>query len=138
MPEVHLSVSVIEDGVLYNLTDIKRDVLNDGEIEQCPFPRHLANVRHRDETRGDKKVPHLRYISQMFGLEVHGVALIVQFPLTLPICEQPKDFRIVRVFVKSIKGVRVNRLKVIIMVDRLRTEVGQHPTDTDLLVHMGR
>ena len=52
MPEVHLSVSVIEDGVLYNLTDIKRDVLNDGEIEQCPFRRHLENVRRQNETGG--------------------------------------------------------------------------------------
>ena len=87
MPEVHLSILVIEDGVLFNLTDIKRDVLNDGEIEQCSFRRHLANVRRRDETRGDEMVPHPRYISQMFGLEVHGVALVVQFPLTLLICE---------------------------------------------------
>ena len=95
MPEVHLSVPVIEDGVLYNLTDIKRDVLNNGEIEQCLFRCHLASVYRRDETRGDKMVPHLRYIGQMFGLEVHGVALVIQFPLTLPICEQPKDFQIV-------------------------------------------
>ena len=83
-------------------------------------------------------VPHLRDIGQMFGLEVHGVALVVQFSLTLPICEQPKDFRIVRVFVKPIKGLRVNRLKVVIAVDRLCTEVYQHPTDADLLEHMGR
>ena len=68
---------VIEDGVLYDLTDIKRDNLNNGEIEQCPFRRHLANIRRRNETRGDKMVPHLRYIGQVFGLEVHGVPLIV-------------------------------------------------------------
>ena len=138
MPEVHLSVLVIEDGVLYNLTDIKWDVLNDGEIEQCLFRSHLANVRRRDEKRGDKMVPHLRYISQVFGLEVHSVALVVQFPLTLPICEQPKDFRIVRVFVNLIKGLEVNRLKVVIAVDRLHTEVYQHAMDADLLEHMGR
>ena len=77
MPEVHLSVPVIEDGVLYNLTDIKRDVLNDGKIEQCSFCPNLTNVRRRNETRGDKMVPHLRYIGQVFGLEVHGVSLVV-------------------------------------------------------------
>ena len=77
MPEVHFGVSVIEDGVLYDPTDIKQDVLNDGEIEQCQFRRHLANVRRRNETRGDKMVSHLRYIGQVFVLEVHGVPLIV-------------------------------------------------------------
>ena len=138
MPEVHLNILVIEDGVLYNLTDIKRDVLNDGKIEQCLFRRHLVNIRRRDETRGDKMVPHLRYIGQMFGLKVHGVALIVQFPLTLPIYEQPKDFQVVKVFVKLINGFRVNQVKVVIAIDRLCTKVYQHPTDADLLEHMGR
>ena len=137
MPEVHLSVLVIEDIIPYNLTDLKWDVMNDGEIEQCPFRRHLANVRRRDEMRGDKMVPPLRYIGQMFGLEVHSMAPVVQFPLTLPICEQPKDLWIVRVFVMPIKGLGVNRLKVVIVVDRVRTEVYQHPMDTDLLEHMG-
>ena len=77
MPEVHFGVPVIEDGVLYDLTDIKRHVLNDGKIEQCPFRRHLANIRCWNEMRGDKMVPHLRYIGQVFGLEVHDVPLIV-------------------------------------------------------------
>ena len=77
VPEVHLSIPVIEDGILYNLTDIKRDVLNDGEIEQCSFRPHVANVRCQNEMRGDKMVPHLRYISQVFGLEVHSVSLVV-------------------------------------------------------------
>ena len=77
MPEVHFGIPVIEDSVLYNLTDIKRDVLNDGKIEQYPFRRHLANVRRRNETRGDKMVPHLRNIGQVFGLEVYGVPSIV-------------------------------------------------------------
>ena len=110
MPEVHLSVPVTKDNILYNLTDIKRDVLDDGKIEQCPFRRHLVYVHRRDETRGDKMMSHLRYIGQMFGLELHAVALVVQFPLTLPICEQPKDFQIVKVFVKPIKGLGVNQL----------------------------
>ena len=62
VPEVHFGVPVIEDGVLYNMIDIKRDVLNNCEIEQCPFRHHLANVCRWNETRGDKMVPHLRYI----------------------------------------------------------------------------
>ena len=77
VPEVHFGVPVIEDGVLFDLTDIKRDVLNDGEIEQCSFRRHLVNIRHWNETRGDKMVSHIRYIGQVFGFEVHGVPLIV-------------------------------------------------------------
>ena len=81
-------------------------------------------------------VPHLMYIGKVFGLEVHGVSLVVQFPLTLPTCEQPKDFRIVRVFMKPIKGLRVNRLKVIIAIDRLHTEFYQHPMEADLLEHI--
>ena len=126
MLEVHFSVPVIKDGILYNLTDIKWDVFKDDEIEQCPFCCHLANIRRRNEARGDKMVPHFRYIGQVFSLEVHGV-LIIYFPLALPVCEHPKDFRVVRVFVKAIIGLGVNRLKVIIAIDRLFTEVYQHP-----------
>ena len=83
-------------------------------------------------------VPHLRYISQMFGLEVHGVALIVQFPLTSPMCEQSEDFQSVRVLMKPIKNLEVDRLNIVIVVDRLHTEVYQHPTDADLFEHMGQ
>ena len=64
-------------GVLYDLTDSKQDVLNDGEIEQCPFRRHLANIRHRNDVRGDKMVSYLGDIGQVFVLKVHGVPLIV-------------------------------------------------------------
>ena len=60
MPEVHFGVPVIEDRVLYDLTDIKRDVLNDVIVEQCPGYCHLAYIRRRNETRGDEMVPHLR------------------------------------------------------------------------------
>ena len=77
MPEVHFGIPFIEDGVLYDLTDIKRDVLNDGLIEQCPFCYHLSNIHRQNETRGDKMVSHLRDIGQVFGLEVHDVPLIV-------------------------------------------------------------
>ena len=65
MPEVHFGIPVIEDGVLYDLTNIKRDVLNDGEIEQCPFHCHLTNVHRRNEMRGEKMVPYHRYIGNV-------------------------------------------------------------------------
>ena len=77
MPKVHFFIPVIEDDVLYDLTDIKQDVLNDGEIEQYPFRRHLTNIHRQNETGGDEMVPHLRDIGQVFGLEVHNVPLIV-------------------------------------------------------------
>ena len=77
MPEVHFGVPVIEDHVLYDLTDIKRDVLNGGIVEQCPFCCHLAYIHRLNETRGDEMVPHLRDICQGFSLEVHGLPLIV-------------------------------------------------------------
>ena len=83
-------------------------------------------------------MPHLRYIGQFFGLEVHDMTLVVQFPLTPPICEQPKDLRIIRVLVKPIKGLGVNWLKVVIVVDRLRTEVYEHPMDVEFFEHMDR
>ena len=81
-------------------------------------------------------VPKLRYIGQVFGLEVHGMPLIVQFSLALPVCEHPKDFKVVRVFVKPIIVLRVNWLKAIIAIDRLHTEVYQHPMDPDFFEHM--
>ena len=77
MLEVHFGVLVIEDGVLYDLIDIKRGVLNDGVVEQCPFRLHLAKIHRQNETKGDKMVPHLRDIGQAFGLEVHDVPLSV-------------------------------------------------------------
>ena len=77
VPEVLFNVLVIKDCILYDLTDIKRDVLNDGIVEQCPFFHHLTYIRRGNEMRGDQMTPHLRDICQVFGLEVHDVPLIV-------------------------------------------------------------
>ena len=50
MPEIHLCIFVIEDDILYNLADIKLDVLDDDIVEQGPLGRHFAHIGHRDET----------------------------------------------------------------------------------------
>ena len=73
----------------------------------------------------------------MLGLEVDGVALIVEFPLTPFVCQDPNDFGVVGSLVKSIKRLRGNMIKIIKVVDRLRTEVYQHTPHSDLLDDMG-
>ena len=85
MPQIHLSVPVMEDSVLYNLPNIKRDILNDGIVEQGTLGGHFTHVRRRNETRRDEVMPELGDKGQMFGLEVNGMALTVEFPLTPPI-----------------------------------------------------
>ena len=52
---------------------------------------------------------------------------VVQFLLALPVGQPPKDFGIVRVLIEPIIGFGVNRLKVIVSIDRLRNEVYQKP-----------
>ena len=58
MPQIHLSVSVMEDGVLYNLPNIKRNILNDGIVEQGTLGGHFTHVRHRNEMRRDEEMPN--------------------------------------------------------------------------------
>ena len=73
----------------------------------------------------------------MFGLEVHYVPFTIKFPLTFPVGQDPNDLRVVGLRMESIKGLRGNRVKVIILVDRLRAEVYQHPTHPNLFHNMG-
>ena len=73
----------------------------------------------------------------MFGLEVHCVPFIVQFPLALPIGQHLKDFRIVGVLMDPIIGLGVNRFQVIVLIDRLCTEVYQHPACLDPFQYVG-
>ena len=77
MPQVHLSVPVMEDGILDNLPNIERDILDDGVVEQGTLGSHLTRVRRRNETRRDEVMPDLGNIGQMLGLEVHGVPFVV-------------------------------------------------------------
>ena len=73
----------------------------------------------------------------MLGLEVDGMALIVEFPLTPPICQDPNDLGVVGSLVKQIKRLRGDMIKIIKMVDRLRTEVDQHTPHANLLDYVG-
>ena len=75
----------MEDGILYNLSNIEWNVLNDGVVEQGTLSSHLTHVRRRDETRRDEVMPDLRNIGQMFSLEVHSVPITIELPLTSPV-----------------------------------------------------
>ena len=110
MLEIYLRIIFIEDCSLYNLLDIKWDVLDDGIVEQGPLGHHFAHISRQDETRCDEVMPYLRNVSQVFVLEVHYVPFIVQFPLALVVGQHPKDFGVVGVLIKPIIGLRVNQL----------------------------
>ena len=73
----------------------------------------------------------------MLGLEVDGMALIVEFPLTLPVCQDPNDLGVIGSLVKSIKRLRGDMIKIIKVVDRLCTEVYQHTPHPNLLDDVG-
>ena len=103
MPQIHFSVLVMKDGVLNNLPHNKRNILNDGIVEQGTLGSHLTHVRRRNETRRDEVMPDLGDIGQMFGLEVDDMALTIEFPLTPTISQDPNDFGVVGALVKPIK-----------------------------------
>ena len=126
MPQVHLSVPVMEDGILYNLPNIERNILNDGIIEQGTLGSHSTHVRRRDETRRDEVMPDFGDIGQMLDLEVDGVPLIVELPLTSPVCQHPNDLWVIGQLVEPIERLRGDMIKIIKVVDRLRSEVYQH------------
>ena len=80
---------------------------------------------------------YLGNVGLVFGLEVHCMPFIVQFPLALPIGQNLKNFGISGGFVEPIIGFRVNRLEVIVFIDRLRPKVYQHPTHFDPFQYIG-
>ena len=127
----------MEDGVLYNLPNIKRNILNDGIIEQGKLGSHFTHVLRRNETRRDEVMPDFGDKCQMLGLEVDGMALIVEFPLTPPVCQEPNDLGVIGPLIKSIKKLRGDMIKIIKVVDRLRTEVDQHTPHSNLLDDVG-
>ena len=137
MPQIHLSVPVMEDSVLYNLPNIKRDILNDGIVEQGTLGGHFTHVRSRNETRRDEVMPDLGDKGQMFGLKVDGVALTVEFPLTPAISQHSNDLGVVGVLVKPIKRLRWDMGKTIIAIDQLRTEVDQYSPHSNFLEDVG-
>ena len=137
MPQIHLSVPVMEDSILYNLPNIKRDILNDGIVEQGTLSCHFTHVRRRDETRRDEVMSYFRDKGQMFGLKMGYMALTVNFPLTLAISQDPNDLGVVGVLVKPIKWLRGDMGKTIIAIDRLRTEVDQYSPHSNFLKDVG-
>ena len=137
MPQVHFYVSIMEDGILYNLPNIEGYVLDDGVVEQGTLGCYLTHVCRRNETRSDEVMPHLGNIGQMFGLEVHGVPSAIELPLTLPVGQDPEDLRVVGQLIEPIKRLRGDRVKIIELVNRLRAEVYQHSTHPDLFHDMG-
>ena len=58
MPQVYLSIPVMEDGILYNLPNIERNILNDCIIEQGTLGSHFTHVRRRNEMRHDEVMPY--------------------------------------------------------------------------------
>ena len=73
----------------------------------------------------------------MLGLEVDGMALAVEFPLTPAISQDPNDLGVVGVLVKPIKRLRGDMVKIIIVIDRLRTEFDQYTPHSNLFDDVG-
>ena len=109
VPEIHLGLLVIEDFILYNMPNIKGYVLDNGLVEQGSLGRHFTHISHQNETRCDEVMPYLRNVGQMFGLEVHSVPFTVEYPLTVPIGQHPKDLGVVGLLMEPIKGLKVNQ-----------------------------
>ena len=85
----------------------------------------------------DEVMPYLRDVGQMFGLKVNHVPLTVNLPLTSLVGQYRNDLEVVGMCMEPIKGLRGNWFKVIVLVDRLRAEVYQHPAHPNLLQNMG-
>ena len=137
MPQIHLTVPVMEDSIPYNLSNIKRYILYDGIVEQGTLGCHFTHVRRRNKMRRDEVMPDLRYKGQMFGLEMDCIALIINFPLTPAISQNLNDLGVVGVLVKPIKRLRRDVVKTIVTIDRLRTEVDQYAPHLDFLKDVG-
>ena len=137
MPQIHFSVPIMGDGILYNLPNIERNILNNGVVEQGPLGSHLTHVRRWNETRRDEVMPDFGDIGQMLGLEVDSVPIIVELPLTPPVFQDPNDLGVVGLLVEPIERLRGDRIKVIKLVDRLHTEVYQHTPHPNLLDDLG-
>ena len=103
LPQIHLCVPVMEDGILYNLPNIKGYILYDGIVEQGMLGSHFTHVRRRNKTRRDEVMPDLRYEGQMLGLEVDCMARTIDFPLTPAIGQYSYNLGVVGVLVEPIK-----------------------------------
>ena len=138
VPQVHLRVPVMEDGILYNLPNIKRYILYDGVIEQGALGCHFTHVRRRNKTRRDEVMPDLRYEGQMLGLEMDCMARTIDLPLTPAIGQYSYNLGVVGVLVELIERLRWDIVETIKAIDRLRTEVNQYAPHPYFLKHVGR
>ena len=137
MPQVHLSDPVMEDGILYNLPNIERNILNDSVVELGTLSGHFTHVRRQNETRRDEVIPDFGDIGQKLSLEVDSVPIIVELPLTPPVCQDPNDLGVIGPLVEPIERLRGDRINIIKLVDRLRAEVYQHTPHPDFLHDVG-
>ena len=137
VPQVHLRVPVMEDGILYNLPNIEWDILEDGKVEQGTLGCHLTHIRRQDKTRSDEVMPNLGNVGQMLGLKIDRMARTVDPPLTPAFGQYADDLRVVGVLAELIKGPWRDMLKAIEAIDRLRTEVDQYTSHPDLFEDMG-
>ena len=127
MPKVHLSVLVVEDDILYYLSHIKGDVLNECIVQQGVLGSHFTHICGGNEERCDEVMSNLWDVCQVLGLKVHCMPLIVRLLLTLSIGEHSYHFRVVGAFLESLIGIFIDRLQVIELIDRLRAKVYQNP-----------
>ena len=82
-------------------------------------------------------IPDFGDIGQMLGLKVNGVPIIVELPLTPPVCQDPNDLGVIEPLVEPIERLRGDRTKIIKLVDRLRANVYQHTPHPDFLDDVG-
>ena len=127
----------MEDGILYNLPNIKLNVLNDSVVEQGTLGSHLTHVRRQNETRRDEVMPDFGDTGQMLGLEVDSVPIIVELPLTSPVYQDPNDLGVIGPPIEPIERLRGDRIKIVKLVDRLRAELYQHTPHPNFLDDVG-
>ena len=96
-----------------------------------------SHVHSRNETRRYEMMPNFGDIGQMLGLEVDSVPIIVELPLSPPVCQDPNDLGVIGSLVEPIERLRGDRIKIIKLVDRLCAEVYQHTPHLDFLDDVG-
>ena len=73
----------------------------------------------------------------MLGLEVDSVPIIVELPLTPPVCQDPNDLGVIGPPIEPIERLQGDRIKIVKLVNRLRAEVYQHTPHPDFLDDVG-
>ena len=127
----------MEDGILYNLPNIERYVLDDGIIEQGALGHHFTHIRRRNKTLCDEVMPYLGDVGQMFGLEMHRMPFTIYLALTLSVGQYPNDLGVVQGRIEAVKLPIVHGFQIVELVDGPRTEVDLNPTHSNPFVHVG-